>query len=140
MNAEWQAPLAGLPGATPLEQQHGEWWMSSSELDVQAMAQLMAMLGARLSTMTGVAEPGGETAILYHYSLGPTSINFKTRTRENRLVSITPVTRAANWIEREIHDLFAVEFVGHPRLARLIRPETLPPGFFRGEPPATAQP
>ena len=131
MNANWQAQLADLPGAGRLEQQHGEWWVSSAELDVQAMARLMDTLGARLSTMTGLALDGGETAILYHYQLDSASVNFRTRTRQNRIASIAPITRAASWIEREIHDLFCVEFAGHPDLARLIRPEQVPPGLFR---------
>ncbi len=34
--------------------------------------------------------------------------------------SVTPVWRAANWYEREAHDLFGVTFDGHPDLAPLI--------------------
>ena len=131
MNTNWQARLLELPGAAPLEYRHNEWWMASAELDVQAMARLMLALGAPLSTMTGAALDARETALLYHYVPDGASINFKTRTRDNRIASITPITRAANWIEREIHDLFCVEFVGHPGLARLLRPEQVPPGFFR---------
>ena len=140
MDTNWQAQLSELPGAAPLELQHGEWWLSSAELDVQAMARLMNSLGARLSTMTGLALDGGETTVLYHYLLDSNSINFKTRTRENRIASITPISSSANWIEREIHDLFCVEFVGHPGLARLIRPEQVPPGLFREAPRPAAKP
>ena len=131
MNTDWQARVRALAPLATLEQHRGEWWLSSAELDVQAMARLMLALGAPLGTMTGVMLEGGETAVLYHYTLGATAINFKTRTHDNRLPSITPITRAANWIEREIHDLYRVEFVGHPGLAPLIRPEKVPPGFFR---------
>ena len=34
--------------------------------------------------------------------------------------SVTPVWRAANWYEREAHDLFGVDFDGHPDLAPLL--------------------
>ena len=34
--------------------------------------------------------------------------------------SVTPVWRAANWYEREAHDLFGVSFDGHPDLAPLL--------------------
>jgi NADH:ubiquinone oxidoreductase subunit C len=37
----------------------------------------------------------------------------------------------ASWIEREIHDFFAVEFIGHPNLIPLLRPPGLKDGFFR---------
>ena len=38
---------------------------------------------------------------------------------------------AAEWIEREIQDLFKVTFEGHPHPDRLIRPLQLEPGLFR---------
>ena len=37
-----------------------------------------------------------------------------------KLPSVTPVWRAADWHEREAHDLFGVEFEGHPDLAPLL--------------------
>jgi NADH-quinone oxidoreductase subunit C len=37
-----------------------------------------------------------------------------------RLPSVTPVWIAADWYEREAHDLFGVEFEGHPDLAPLL--------------------
>lgn len=36
------------------------------------------------------------------------------------LPSVTPVWRAANWYEREAHDLFGVDFDGHPDLTPLL--------------------
>jgi NADH-quinone oxidoreductase subunit C len=37
-----------------------------------------------------------------------------------RVPSVTPVWRAADWYEREAHDLFGMEFEGHPDLAPLL--------------------
>ena len=37
-----------------------------------------------------------------------------------RLPTVTPVWRAADWYEREAHDLFGVTFDGHPGLRPLI--------------------
>ena len=123
--------LDRVSGATPLERRRDGWWMNAPLLDVMAMAEVMDQLGARLGTMTGVTLDGGETAVIYHYVLGSAAINIRTHTRGRSLPSTTPVTRAADWIEREIHDLFGVDFSGHPNLTRLIRPPQLPQGFFR---------
>jgi NADH-quinone oxidoreductase subunit C len=37
--------------------------------------------------------------------------------------SVTDLWPAANWQEREVYDLFGVEFTGHPDLRRIVLPE-----------------
>ncbi len=39
------------------------------------------------------------------------------------VASAVPVWKAANWLEREVYDLFGVEFTGHPDLRRVMLPD-----------------
>ena len=57
---------------------------------------------------------------------------------DNAAPSLTGVYKAADWLEREVHDMFGVRFEGHPGLKRLLLPEssTIFPLLksFKGEP------
>ena len=51
-------------------------------------------------------------------------VRVKTIVAENQpLPSVTAVWPAANWLEREIYDMFGVNFAGHPDRRRILMPE-----------------
>jgi Ni,Fe-hydrogenase III component G len=73
--------------------------------------------------------------IIYHYSYDQTGcvINLKAfiRNREEPAIeSITPFLPAAEWIEREIHDVLGIDFKNHPNLKRLILADDWPEGVY----------
>ena len=69
----------------------------------------------------------GFLEVVYHlYSMelrhGPVILRLRTENRSDRvrLPSLTPVWRSCELQEREVYDLFGVEFEGHPDLRRLL--------------------
>src|SRR5689334_4760555 len=52
---------------------------------------------------------------------GNERVRLKVRT-DDSVGSVTSVWPAANWLEREVYDLFGITFAGHPDLRRLLLP------------------
>ncbi len=79
-----------------------------------------------LSSISGV-DTGTSIDIVYFISSLEYKHKLTVRTKVDRLGgkidTISTVIKGANWFEREIWELFGVEFVGHPNLTRFLLPE-----------------
>ncbi|HOJ39858.1 MAG TPA: NADH-quinone oxidoreductase subunit C, partial [bacterium] len=68
--------------------------------------------------------------ILYHFSFDKEDVMVSLRVRLTRdnpeAPSLSGLIKGAAWIEREMHELFGINFVGHPGLKRLLLPEDWP--------------
>ena len=90
-------------------------------------------LGARFNIASGV-DTRKHLEILYHFIIEDINllISFRVKLEKSKLEidSLTSVFEAANWIEREIHELLGIHFLGHPDLRRLLLPEGWPEGVY----------
>ena len=73
--------------------------------------------------------------MLYHFSNDESgcfvTVKAFIRDREKPAIeSITPFVPAAEWIERELHDILGIDFVNHPNLRRLILADDWPEGVY----------
>jgi NADH-quinone oxidoreductase subunit C len=81
-----------------------------------------------LSDLTCVHYPDrGDTPFEVVYNLFSISTNERVRLKVNTsedagIDSVTGVWPAANWLEREVYDLFGIRFANHPDLRRLLLP------------------
>jgi len=98
-----------------------------------AVMLLFDELCGRYVILTGVDTPAG-VEVLYHFSFDRAGLVVTLRVLLDKdkpeIDSITPIVRGAEWIEREIHELLGVEFVGHPNMRRLILAEDWPEGVY----------
>ena len=87
---------------------------------------LFRILGARMSIATGIDTRTG-IEMLYHMAFDKHDLMVTVRTvvekPELKMPTLTDIIPAANWIEREIHEMLGVDFIGHPGLERLLLPD-----------------
>jgi Ni,Fe-hydrogenase III component G len=91
-------------------------------------------IGARFCIATGI-DSDDCFEVLYHFSydqLGCViTVKAFIRDREKPAIeSIAPFLPAAEWIEREIHDILGIEFKNHPNMRRLILADDWPEGVY----------
>ena len=90
-------------------------------------------LGARFNTASAVDTPR-EIEILYHFTFDKINLMVSIRVlldkKDPHVQSLTSIMKGAGWIEREIHELFGVEFDGHPDLKPLLLPDDWPKGKY----------
>ncbi len=100
-----------------------------------AVSALRAALGTvHLSAITSVPADQGVT-LLYHFWLGRgVTLRVQCNGAAPQVPSLTPILPAANWYEREAHDMTGVRFEGHPDLSPLLLSSSRegPPPLMQG--------
>ncbi len=98
---------------------------------VEVAEAMLAADGARLATATGLEVRDG-IDVLYHWAVEPAGVVLTLKVLAARpameIESIANAVPAADWIEREMHDLLGVRFTGHPDMRRLILDDSWPEG------------
>jgi len=96
--------------------------------------------GVRFAIATGIDTPAG-FEVLYHFDFDKNDMIVSVRVLADRdnptLPSVATISKAVNWIEREMHDLLGIDFEGHPDMRRLLLPDDWPEGVYpmrRGKP------
>lgn len=107
------------------------------DIDPKSLTDIVKLIfvnmGARFNTASCVDVRDG-MEILYHFSFANMSLVISLRAYMDKknlsIESITPIMKGAEWIEREIHELFGVDFKNHPNLKRLLLPDNWPEGAY----------
>ncbi|MBE3133154.1 MAG: NADH-quinone oxidoreductase subunit C, partial [Acidobacteria bacterium] len=114
------------------EQDPTRGWVRVDPSRIREASQvLFRTLGGRLATVTGLEIRDG-IDILYHWALDADHYVVTVKALAARpalaIDSVGQDLPAANWIEREMHDLLGAEFRGHPDMRRLLLADDWPEG------------
>jgi NADH:ubiquinone oxidoreductase subunit C len=111
---------------------------------LEAIDRIRGPLGyARFVDLTAVdhlsRENRFELVYLFYAMEQHTWLRLKTRT-DGEAPSMTAIVPGANWYERELFDLFGIEFSGHPELTRIMLPDNWQGHPLRRTEPLGAEP
>ena len=106
---------------------------AENEIWVDLASFLFNDLDARYDTGVGVDDREGvEVMFFFPFDREGYFVTIKTFAKKPHpeLDSISPVIPGAKWIEREIWEMFEVNFRNHPDLRPLLRSDTRPTDFY----------
>jgi hypothetical protein len=111
--------------------QGGVWWLKRGDddehVDVREAAVAMNAVSARFITITAYQLPGAEGFRLeYHWDVEGRLLGFPFNIAGSsdgcaKIESIVDLCEAADWIEREVHEGFGIEFTGREYKPLLLR-------------------
>jgi NADH-quinone oxidoreductase subunit C len=123
-------PAAGLEPA-PTSDLHETFYVAAAEAPavLRALRDRADLRFALLAELTAADYWPREPRFELIYTL--VSIEHRRRLRVKvrlhadaaRIATVSGIWAAANWLEREVWDLFGIEFEGHPDPRRLLMPE-----------------
>lgn len=105
----------------------------SVELDAGNIKEAVLALsqGGRARFVTIVAvDKGLDIELLYNFSLEGVLVTLRTSVEKetSTIDTITPMVPGAEFVEKEISELFGIEFLGHVRRTNLVLPDDWPTG------------
>ncbi len=117
-----------FPDVKVFEKNPRRLYLTISREELTAAAQFLHKeRGMRLSICTGIDTRDG-FEILYHFSEDKTGVIYTLKVfvpkDDPKVDSQGAWFPAAQWIEREMHELLGIDFVGHPNLVPLLTSDT----------------
>lgn len=116
-------------------------WLKSKAHQPYAMLYDLTAIDERTRTHRD-GQPDSDFTVLYHLLSFERNLDVRIKIplkgEHPSLNSISKIYANADWYEREVWDMFGIEFEGHPHLERILMPRTWEGHPLRKEHPARA--
>lgn len=90
------------------------------------VSRLLGEKSTRLVSIFGSVDRSGKPLVHYILDVNNREYRILTAPVDGPIQSVTPISPAAAWYERELHDQFGIEIAGHPDLRPLVFHENWP--------------
>ena len=115
-------PVTATETLSAFSEKGGVFWYSDASLKARDVARAMNAVGARFITITTYELPAnGGFRLEYHWDLMGRLLGFTFPLAGNSIDSIYDLCEAADWIEREVHEEYRIDFTGREYEPLLLR-------------------
>ena len=106
----------------PWIENRGTHWLNPGAVGIRDLTTAMNAAGARFITITAYQLPGDTGFRLeYHWDLEGRLLGVPFVVTNNAIDSIFDICEATDWIEREIHEEYSIDFIGRAYEPLLLR-------------------
>ena len=99
----------------------GSWWRAAEAgFEVRGYTAKMLQAGARFVTITATETKDGTMRFDYQWDLQGQLLSLSIEAVDGKIATITDLCPAADWVERETREYFAMEFTGRPSMEPLM--------------------
>jgi len=93
----------------------------------EGISTLLQACKPRFITLAAV-DNGLDTELMYHFGVGSILVTLRTAIPKeaSQVETIADIVPAAEFIEKEVSELFGISFEGHPRTTNLVLPDDWP--------------
>ena len=110
------------PADEPYTEKNGVYWFSYDALNVRELVNAMNAVQARFVTITAYQLPKDEGFRLeYHWDLAGRLLGFTFILGGKEIESIYDLCEGVDWIEREVHEEYGINFTGREYEPLLLR-------------------
>jgi len=128
MNAE--SILDKLELVSAVEDHVDGLWVTEPDLDVRELAKTMLANEVRFITLTATPDGDGGYRMIYHWDADGVVLNIATTVTTGCVPTIADILPAADWVEREVRDYYALDFEGRAETPTLMLRDGDEPGLF----------
>jgi NADH:ubiquinone oxidoreductase subunit C len=122
MSTVQAVPVVASAQTEAFTEKGGVHWYGDSNLNVRDVARAMNAIRARFITITTYELPAnGGFRLEYHWDLMGHLLGFTFPLASSTIESIYDLCEAADWIEREVHEEYRIDFSGREYEPLLLR-------------------
>lgn len=115
-------PARAIAEPAAFSEKGGVFWYGDASLNIRDVARAMNAVGARFITITTYELPAnGGFRLEYHWDLMGCLLGFTFPLAANTIESIYDLCEAVDWIEREVHEEYRIDFTGRDYEPLLLR-------------------